>query len=78
MHKTSGMRVLLKIRGRKVNLLLLARGRSLRLLLYKDFRDGAATTKAKARVNYFQVVDISRLIASLGRGYVTIAISLDT
>ena len=49
MHRTSRMLVLLKIRGRRVNLLLFARGRIIRLLLHKDFKDKAATTKAKAR-----------------------------
>ena len=53
MHRTTGMRVLLKIRGRRVNLLLLVRERSRRLLLRKDFRDRAVTTKAKARVDHF-------------------------
>ena len=76
-HETSEIRVL-KIRGRRVNLLFLAWGRSRRLLLRKDFKDRAATTKAKAKVDHLQVVDLSRLTASLGREYVTIAISLDT
>ena len=70
------MQVLLKIRGRRVNLLLLARGRSRRLLLRKDFRDKAVATKAK--VDHFQVADLSGLTTSLGRGHVTTAISLDT
>ena len=48
------MRVLLKIRRKRVNLLLLARGRSIRLLLFKDFKDRATATKAKARVDHFQ------------------------
>ena len=64
MHRTSGMRLLLKIKGKRVNLLLLARGRSKRLLLHKDFKDRAATTKAKARVDHLQVADISVLTAS--------------
>ena len=65
MNGTFGMRGL-KIRGRRVNFLLLARGRSRRLLLHKDFKDRAATTKAKAkaRVDHLQVADISGLIAS--------------
>ena len=39
--------MLLKIRGKRVNFLLLARGRSRRLLLRKDFRDSSAAMKAK-------------------------------
>ena len=75
-HETSGMWVL-KIRGRRVNLLfLLARGRSKRLLPRKYFKDRAVATKA--RVDHLQVVDLSRLIASQGRGHVSIAINLDT
>ena len=62
-HRTSGIRVL-KIRRRRVNLILLARGRSRRLLLCKDFKDKAATTKAKARSNQLQVVDLSGLTAN--------------
>ena len=52
MHGTSEMQVLLKIRGRRVNLLLLARRRSRRLLLRKDFRERVVATKAKARVDH--------------------------
>ena len=52
MHGISRMRVLLKIRGRRVNLFLLAWGRSGRLLLRKDFRDRVAATKAKAKVDH--------------------------
>ena len=70
--------MLLKIRGRRVNLLLLARGRSRRILLRKDFKDRAVAIKAKARVDHLQVVDISRLTASQGSGHVTILFSLDT
>ena len=77
-HETSGMWVL-KIRGRRVNILfLLARGRSKRLLLRKYFKDRVVATKAKARADHLQVVDLSRLIASHGRGHVSIAINLDT
>ena len=76
-HGTSEMRVL-KIKGRRANLLLLAQERSRRLLLCKDIKDRATTTKAKARVDHLQVVDLSRLTTSLGREYVTTAISLDT
>ena len=77
MHGTSEMWVLLKIKGRRVNLLLLARGKSRRLLICKDFKDRATTTKAKVRVDHFQVADLSGLTISLGRGHVTTAISLD-
>ena len=58
--RTSRMRVL-NIRRRRVNLILLARGRSRRLLLCKDFRDKGAATKAKARADQLQVVDLSGL-----------------
>ena len=61
MHGTFGIRMLLKIRGRRVNLLLLAWGRSRRLLLRKDFRDRAAAIKAKAKDDHLQVADISGL-----------------
>ena len=53
-------------------------GSTRRLLLRKDFKDRAAATKVKARVDHFQLVDLSGLIASLGRGHVTNVISLDT
>ena len=68
--------MLLKIRGKRVNFLLLARGRSRRLLLRKDFRDSSVAMKAKD--DHLQVPYILRLTANLGRGHVTIAISLDT
>ena len=45
----------LKIRGKRVNLLLLIQGRSRRLILHKDFRDRVVAVRAKA---------ISRLLAS--------------
>ena len=63
MHGTSEIWMLLKIRGRRVNLLLLARGRSIRLLLYKDFRDSAIAikVKVKAKGDHLQVEDISGL-----------------
>ena len=76
-HETSGMQVL-KIRGRRVNLLLLARGRSRRILLCKDFRDRAAAAKVKARADHLQVADLLGLTASQGKRHVSIAISLDT
>ena len=50
-HGASEMRVL-KIRGRRDNLLLLSQGRSKGLLLLKGFKDRAMAIKAKARVNY--------------------------
>ena len=78
MHGTSGMLVLLKIKGMRVNILLLARGRSKRLLLRKDFRDRVTATKTKAKADYLQVADLSGLTASQGRDHVTIAINLDT
>ena len=78
MHETSRIRMLLKIRRRRVNLLLLARGKSIRLLLCKDFRDRVTAIKAKAKDDHLHVVDISGLTISQGRGHVTIAISLDT
>ena len=62
-HGASGMRVL-DIRRKRINLLLLVQGRSRGLLLYKDFRDRAATIKAKARVNYPKLGDTSGLLAS--------------
>ena len=71
----------LKIRGRRVNLLLLAhlflltQRRSIRLLLRKNFRDKAMTIRAKAKVNHPKM---GGLLASQGRGYVTIITSLDT
>ena len=76
-HGISGMR-LSKIRGRRVNLLLLARGKSKRLLLRKDFKDEIVATKAKARADHHQVADLSGLTTSQGRGHVSIAISPDT
>ena len=80
MHGTSEIWMLLKIRGRRVNLLLLARGRSIRLLLYKDFRDSAIAikVKVKAKGDHLQVEDISGLTTRQGRGHVTIAINLET
>ena len=54
MHGASGMLVL-KIRGRRANLFLLARERSRGPLLHEGFRDRATTIRAKTR---------SRLLAS--------------
>ena len=58
MHETSGMWMLLKLRGRRVNLLLLAWERSRGLLFCNGFKDRPVAIKAKAR---------SRLPASQGR-----------
>ena len=77
MHGASKARML-RTRGRRANSLLLARGRSKGLLLRKGFRDRAATIRAKARVNHPKVGDILRLLASQGRGHVSIATRLDT
>ena len=71
------MRVL-KIRGRRANLLLLAQGISGGLLLRKGFRDRAAAIRAKARVNHPKMGDTSRLLANQGRGHFSIATNLDT
>ena len=60
MHRAFGMRVL-KIRGRRANLLLLTQGRSKGLLLRKGFKDRAEAIKAKARVNHPRVGETSRL-----------------
>ena len=77
MHGTSRRRVL-KIRGRRANLFLLAQRRSRGLLLCKGFRDRVVTIKAKARVNHPKVGNASRILASQGREHVSIATSLDT
>ena len=75
MHVASEMRVL-KIRGRRANLLLLAQVKSRGLLLHKDFKDRAKAIKAK--VNHPKTGDTSGILASQGRGHVSIATSLDT
>ena len=62
-HGASGMQVL-KIRGRRANLLLLAQGRSRGLLLRRGFKDRAAAIKAKVRVNHPKIGDTSGLLAS--------------
>ena len=67
---------MLKIRGRRANLLLLAQGRSRGLLLCMGFRDRAAVIRAKARVNHPKMGDTSRILASQGRGHVSISTSL--
>ena len=68
----------LKIRGRRTNLLLLARARSKGHLLRVGFRDRAAATKAKAKISQPKMGDTLGLLASQGRGHVSIATSLDT
>ena len=68
----------LKIRGGRVNLLLLSQGRSRGLLLRKGFEDRAEAIRVKAKVNHPKMGDTSGLIASQGRGHVSIATSLDT
>ena len=77
MHGESGIRVL-KIRGRRANLLLLDQGRSGGLLLHKGFKDRVTTIKAKARINHPKVEDTLGFLASQEREYVSIATSLDT
>ena len=67
-----------KIRGRRANLLLLVQGRSRGLLLCRVFRDKASTIRAKARVKHPKMGGILGLLATQGRGHVSIAISLDT
>ena len=56
------MRVL-KISGRRVNLLLPAQGRSRRLLLHEGCRDKTAAIRAKVRVNHPKMGDTSGLLA---------------
>ena len=67
---------MLKIRGRRVNLFLLAQGRSRGILLHWGFRDRVAAIKAK--VNHSKMGDTSGLLTSQGRGPITISTSLDT
>ena len=55
---------MLKIKGRRANLLLITQGGSRGFLLYKCFRDRAVTIKAKARVNHPKVGETSGLLAS--------------
>ena len=62
-HEASGMRVL-RIRGRGVNLLLLAKGRSRGLLIRKVFKDKATTTTAKVRINHPKMGDTLGILAS--------------
>ena len=74
--RTFGMWVL-KIRGRKANLLLLAQGRCRGLLLHHVFKDKVAAIRAKARVNHPKMGDTPRLLANQGRGHVSITRNLD-
>ena len=57
------MRVL-KIRRGRANLILLAHERNIGVLLRKGFRDKAATSRDKARVDHPKVGDISWSLAS--------------
>ena len=68
MHGTSEMRVL-RIRGRRANLLLLAQGKSRGLLLHSGFKGKVAAIKAKAKVNHPRVGNTLGLQARQGRGY---------
>ena len=52
-----------------------AQGRSGGLLLRKGFRDRARTTRANARVNHPKMEDTSRLLASQGRGHVSLPLA---
>ena len=56
-HRKSGMKVL-KIRGGRANLLLLAQEINRGVLLRKGFKDRATTIRAKARVDHPKVGDI--------------------
>ena len=69
---------MLKIRGRIANLLLLVQGRSRGILLRKGFKDRIMIIRAKARVNHPRVGETLGLLASQGKGHVSIATSLDT
>ena len=53
-------------------------GKKQRTSLCKGYRDKATTIRAKARVNHPKMRDTSRLLATRGRGHVSIATSLDT
>ena len=69
---------MLKIRGMRANLLLLARERSRGLLLCKGLRDRVATIRVEAKINHPKMGDTSGLLAIQGRGHVSITTSLDT
>ena len=68
----------LKIRGMRANLILLAQGRSRGLLLRKGFRERVVAIRAKVKVNHPRVGETSRLLANQGRGHVSIATNIDT
>ena len=71
------MMQVLRIRGRRANLFLIAKGRSRGLLLRKGFRDRVVTIRANAMVNRPKMRDTSGLLASQGKGKVSIATNLD-
>ena len=56
-HGTSE-RWVLRIRGKRADLLFLAQGRSRGLLLRSGFKDKATAIKAKAKVNHPRAGDI--------------------
>ena len=68
----------LKIRGGRANLLLLAQERNIGVLLRKGFKDRATAIRAKAKVDHPNVGDISMHLASKCKEHVSIATSLDT
>ena len=74
MHETSEMRVL-RIRGRRANLLLLAQGKSRGLLLRSDFKGKVAAIRAKAKVSHLRVGNTLGLQARQGRGHPCSSIS---
>ena len=76
-HESSGMQVL-KIRGKRVNLLLLALERNRGFMLHKAFRDRAAVIRFKVRISHPKMGDTLGLLASQGREHVSNATSLDT
>ena len=76
-HEASKMWVLV-IRERRVNSLLLAQERSRGLLLQEGFRDRATAIRAKPKISHPKIGDTLGLLASQGRGHVSIAINLDT
>ena len=76
-NEAFGMRVL-KIRRRRANLILLAQERSRGLLLRESFKDRSAVIRAKAMINHPKKGDTSGLLASQGRGHVSISTGLDT
>ena len=67
-----------KIRGRRANLLLVVKERSKGHLLRMGFKDKATVIRAKARVNHPKMGETSGLLASQGRGHVSIATNTDT